>query len=73
MEDYKKMQEEWLKNHKPTICPTIDNQSQKILPTEPLIEDGFVEEILVEKESEDNEEENLEEDLDEDLEEEDDE
>lgn len=50
MEDYRKLQEEWLKKNKPTVCPTIDNSQIKVSPIEPLIEDGFVEEILEEKE-----------------------
>lgn len=50
MEDYRKLQEEWLKKNKPTVCPTIDNSQLKMSPIEPLIEDGFVEEILEEKE-----------------------
>ncbi len=53
MEDYIKMQEEWLKKNKPKICPTIDNGNQKVTPLEPIVEEeleGFIEEILEEKE-----------------------
>lgn len=57
MQDYTKMQEEWLKNNKPKICPTIDNGTQKTTPLEPIVEEGlegFVEEILEEKEPDKN-------------------
>ncbi len=74
MQDYTKMQEEWLKNHKPKICPTIDNGTQKTTPLEPIVEEGlegFVEEkepdknSIHEEEDEGIDEEEFEEDEDE--------
>ncbi len=41
MEDYKKLQEEWLKKNKPTVCPTIDNGLPKAKSKDPLIEEGL--------------------------------